>query len=80
MRQWIYRPQDGLKSEMATTASSPLSSQDRRGVRKMLILFGVLGIIGVFLLAVQVVIGLVVLVAAQAFFLMAYRTFARRPS
>ena len=44
----------------------------------MLILFAVLGVIGVFLLAVSVVIGLIVLVAAQGFFLMAYRSFARR--
>jgi hypothetical protein len=46
----------------------------------MLILFGVLGVTGVFLLAVSVVIGLIVLVAAEAFFVMAYRTFARRSS
>ena len=46
----------------------------------MLILFGVLGVIGVFLLAVSVVIGLIVLVAAEAFFLMAYRAFGRRSS
>jgi len=46
----------------------------------MLILSGVLGVIGVFLLTISVVIGLFVLVAAEAFFLMAYRTFARRSS
>jgi hypothetical protein len=65
---------------MVTKASSPLSSHDRKGVRRMLILFGVLGVTGVFLLAVSVVIGLIVLVAAEAFFLMAYRTFARPSS
>ena len=63
---------------MVTTPPSSLSSQDRKGVRKRLIVFGVLGVVGVFLLAVSVVIGLVVLVAAEAFFLMAYRSFARR--
>jgi hypothetical protein len=65
---------------MVTPASSPPSSQDRKGVGKTLILFGVLGVTGVFLLAVSVVIGLIVLVAAEAFFVMAYRTFARRSS
>jgi hypothetical protein len=62
---------------MVTTPPS-LSSQDRKDVRKRLIVFGVLGVVGVFLMAVSVVIGLVVLVAAEAFFLMAYRSFARR--
>jgi hypothetical protein len=63
---------------MATNAPTPTSSPDRKGVRKMLILFAVLGVVGVFLLAVSVVLGLVVLVVAEAFFVMAYRTFARR--
>jgi hypothetical protein len=63
---------------MVTTASSPLSSRDRKGVRKMLIVFGVLGIAGVLLLVVSVVMGLIVLVAAEAFFFMAYRSFSRR--
>lgn len=47
-------------------------------MRKMLVLFAVLGVTGVFLLAVSVVLGLVVLVAAEAFFLMAFRSFSKR--
>ena len=63
---------------MVTEAPLPTTSQGRKGVRKMLILFAVLGAAGVFLLAFQVVLGIIVLVVAEAFFLMAYRTFARR--
>jgi len=63
---------------MVTKSPAPATSPDRKGVRKMLILFAVLGAAGVFLLAVSVVLGLIVLVVAQAFFLMAYRAFARR--
>jgi len=58
--------------------SSPDSPPNRKDVRKMLILFAVFGVAGVFLLAVSVVLGIVVLVVAEAFFLMAYRAFAKR--
>jgi 4-hydroxybenzoate polyprenyltransferase len=61
-----------------TGASSPASSPNRKDVRKMLILFAVFGVAGVFLLAVSVVLGIIVLVVAEAFFLMAYRAFAKR--
>ncbi len=51
---------------------------DRRAMKRMLMLFAVLGVIGVLLLAVSVVLGLIVLVAAEAFFLMAFRSFSKR--
>jgi uncharacterized membrane protein len=63
---------------MGSPASS--ASPDRKVVRKRLMLFGVLGIIGVLLIAVSVVLGLVVLVAAEAVFLIAYRSFSKSPS
>ena len=69
---------EDLKSMMVTKSPIPTASPDRKGVRKMLVLFAVLGVVGVFLLAVSVVLGLIVLVVAEAFFVMAYRTFARR--
>src|SRR5437879_432019 len=77
-REWIYQEREELKSKMVTEAPLPTASPDRRGVRNMLILFAILGIAGVFLLAFSVVLGIIVLVVAEAFFLMAYRTFARR--
>jgi 4-hydroxybenzoate polyprenyltransferase len=61
-----------------TEAPSPASSPDRKGVRKMLILFAVLGVVGVFLLAVSVLLGIIVLVVAEVFFVMAYRSFSKR--
>jgi 4-hydroxybenzoate polyprenyltransferase len=61
-----------------TGTPSPGSSPSRKDVRKMLILFAFFGIAGVFLLAVSVVLGIIVLVVAEAFFLMAYRAFAKR--
>jgi hypothetical protein len=66
-----------MKSEMASAAPSPAPGPAQRGVRRMLVLFAVLGIAGVLLLAVSVVLGLVVLVAAEIFFFRAYRKFAR---
>jgi Flp pilus assembly protein TadB len=65
-----------MKSEMATAAPSPPLAQ--KGVRKMLLLFAALGIVGVLLLLVSVLLGLAVLVVAEAFFFLAYRRFARR--
>jgi membrane protein implicated in regulation of membrane protease activity len=50
-----------------------------RGVRRMLALFGALAIAGVILLAFSVVLGLVVLVVAEVFFMLAYRRFSQRP-
>jgi membrane protein implicated in regulation of membrane protease activity len=50
-----------------------------KGVRKMLALFGALAIAGVVLLAISIVIGLVLLVAAEVFFMLAYRRFSQRP-
>jgi hypothetical protein len=63
---------------MGSASSAPAPAADQKGVRRMLVFFAVLGIVGVLLLAVSVVLGLVVLVAAEVFFFRAYRTFARR--
>jgi hypothetical protein len=60
---------------MSSAPTSP--GTGRKGVRKMLILFGVLGILGVLMLAVSVALGLIFLVVAEGFFLMAYRRFAK---
>lgn len=45
----------------------------------MLTFFAVLAIAGVFMLAISVVIGLILLVVAEVFFAIAYRKFSRRP-
>ncbi len=58
------------------TPPAPLSS-DRRGVKRMLLVFAILGVLGVFALAISVIVGLIVLVAAEAFFFVAYRRFVR---
>jgi len=57
--------------------SSP-SGLDRRGVRKFLLAFGLLGVVGVLMLAVSVAAGLIILVAAEVFFAMAYRRFSSK--
>ena len=44
----------------------------------MLTLFAILAILGVFMLAFSVVLGFVLLVAAEVFFAIAYRRFSRR--
>ena len=67
-----------MKVGMGSTSSSPGPAPDQKDIRRMLVLFAVLGIVGVFLLAVSVVVGLVVLVVAEVFFFRAYRRFAGR--
>lgn len=67
------------ESEMGAAAHSVLSAPERRRARRILLLFAILGMVGVVLLAFYVPLGLVVLIAAQVFFVMAYRRFTRRP-
>lgn len=50
---------------------------DKKGVRRMLVFFALLAILGVFMLAFSVVIGLGLLVVAEVFFVVAYRRFSR---
>jgi len=76
--EYIESGRTGKSKMPITEAPSPASSPDRKGVRKMLILFAVLGVVGVFLLAVSVLLGIIVLVVAEAFFVMAYRSFSKR--
>ena len=52
---------------------------DQKGVKRMLLIFGVLAILGVVTLAVSVLLGVIVLAVAEVFFLMAYRRFSRLP-
>lgn len=49
----------------------------RKGVKTMLVIFAILGILGVLLLAVSILLGLIVLAAAEGFFVVAYRRFSR---
>jgi uncharacterized membrane protein len=66
------------ESEMGAAAHSVVSAPERRSARRILLLFAILGIVGVVLLAFYFPLGLVVLIAAEVFFVMAYRRFARR--
>jgi len=58
-----------------SSKAPPPSGQS--GVRRMLVLFGILAIIGVLALAKNVVIGLALLVVAEGFFAVAYRRFSK---
>jgi len=66
-----------MKNEMGSPAPTAPSSPDRRSVRRMLTLFGVVAILGVLMLAFSVVLGLILLVFAEIFFAIAYRRFSR---
>lgn len=50
---------------------------ERRGVRRMLTVFAALALLGVVTLAVSVAAGLVILLVAEFFFVIAYRRFSR---
>ncbi|HEV2389297.1 MAG TPA: hypothetical protein VGS04_01095 [Nitrososphaerales archaeon] len=58
-------------------SATPPSSVDQKGVRRMLVLFAALAILGVVTLAFSVALGLVVLVVAEVFFVVAYRRFSK---
>jgi heme O synthase-like polyprenyltransferase len=58
--------------------SSPAPVPNQKGVKKNLAIFGVLAIAGVLMLAVSVVIGFVLIVIAEVFFVTAYRRFSKR--
>jgi len=68
-----------MKGDMGSPAPPLAASPDRKGVRRMLTLFAVVAILGVFLLAFSVVLGLTMLVVAEVFFAIAYRRFSKRP-
>lgn len=65
----------GTKGKMGS--ATPPSLVDQKGVRRMLIIFAALAIIGVLTLAFSVALGLVVLVVAEVFFVVAYRRFSK---
>lgn len=64
---------------MGSAAPAQTASPDRAAVKRMLAIFAVLAIAGVLMLAVSVALGLVLLVVAEAFFVVAYRRFSARP-
>jgi hypothetical protein len=66
-----------VEVEMGSSSTAP--PLDRTSVRRMLVVFGVLGIAGVVMLKFSVVIGLALLVVAEVFFAVAYRRFSRPP-
>ncbi|HUI00500.1 MAG TPA: hypothetical protein VLX56_02580 [Nitrososphaerales archaeon] len=55
----------------------PSSTQDKKSVRTMLLLFALFGVVGILTMHWSVPLGLVVLVAAEGFFFVAYRRFSR---
>jgi hypothetical protein len=60
--------------------SSPPSSQAslaRKDVRRMLTIFAVLAVAGVLMFAVSRILGLLLLVVAEVFFVIAYRRFSK---
>jgi amino acid transporter len=62
---------------VSSSAPGPQAPADRRGVRRMLSIFAVLAILGIITLAASVILGLVVLLIAEVFFVIAYRRFSR---
>lgn len=69
----------GWVADVPSMGSSPQGSTDRKGVRRNLTLFGAIAILGVLALAFSVVLGLALLVVAEVFFVLAYRSFSKRP-
>jgi len=62
---------------MGSAAPPPQPSLDQKGVRRMLMIFAALAVVGVLTLAFSRAIGLVVLVVAEIFFVVAYRRFSK---
>jgi hypothetical protein len=62
---------------MGPASPSSQSSLGRKDVRRMLAVFAVLAVAGVLLFAVSRILGLLVLVAAEVFFVIAYRRFSK---
>ena len=62
---------------MGSAAPPPQRSLDQKGVRRMLMIFAALAVVGVLTLAFSRAIGLVVLVVAEVFFVVAYRRFSK---
>jgi hypothetical protein len=62
---------------MGSAAPPPPPSLDQKGVRRMLMIFAALAVIGIVTLAFSRALGLVVLVVAEGFFVVAYRRFSK---
>jgi hypothetical protein len=59
------------------SASPSTSSLGRKDVRRMLTIFAVLAVAGVLTFAVSRVLGILLLVVAEVFFVIAYRRFSK---
>lgn len=66
-----------LGQGMSSAVTNPPGAMERAGVKRMLLIFAALAILGVISLAINVALGLIVLVVAEAFFVMAYRRFSK---
>jgi hypothetical protein len=62
---------------MGSASPSSQPSLGRKDVRLMLTIFAVLAVAGVLMFAVSRVLGLLLLVAAEVFFVVAYRRFSK---
>jgi hypothetical protein len=62
---------------MGSAAPPPPPSLGQKGVRRMLMIFAALAVIGVVALAFSVALGLIFLVVAEGFFVVAYRRFSK---
>jgi len=62
---------------MSSSAPPPQPSLDQKGVRRMLMIFAALAVVGVLALAFSRALGLIFLVVAEVFFVVAYRRFSK---
>ncbi|MGH9920885.1 MAG: hypothetical protein ACRD6W_18710 [Nitrososphaerales archaeon] len=62
---------------MGSAAPPPPPSLNQKGVRRMLIIFAALAVIGIVTLAFSRALGLVLLIVAEGFFVVAYRRFSK---
>jgi len=62
---------------MGSAAPPPQPSLEQKGVRRMLMIFAALAVIGVLTLAFSRALGLIVLIVAEVFFVVAYRRFSK---
>ena len=66
----------GMLLKMGSSPPPPTPSPDRKSARNMLFLFAVIAVLGVFTMAFSIVLGIVLLLVAEAFFAIAYRRFS----
>ena len=59
------------------SSPTPPSPADQTNVKRMLLLFAIIALVGVLMFAFSVILGLFVLVVAEVFFAIAYRRFSK---